>query len=107
MCHSVIIFSLLSKQPMLSVQSRVDCSWSPIFLWEFSRLLCFDQTATILVYSSERNLGRVSKLQRGWKSTAAIGITAIVYWRVNLHQHVSRVAEILPEKPIFQLQRGL
>ena len=31
----------------------------------FSRLVCFDGTAAILVCESERDLGRVSKLKRG------------------------------------------
>lgn len=60
----------------------------PYFSVGFSRFLCFDQIAAILVHyhSSECNLERVSKVPRGWESRAAIGITAIVYWCMNLHQ---------------------
>ena len=51
----------------------LDCSQSPYFSVGFSRPVCFDGTAAILVCKSERDLGRVSKLPRGgeWSLEAA------------------------------------
>ena len=49
---------------------RLDCSQPPYFSVGFSRPVGFDGTAAIFVYSSERDLGRVSKLPRG----AGVGV---------------------------------
>ena len=43
----------------------LDCSQSPYFSVGFSRPVCFDGAAAILVCKSERDLGRLSKLPRG------------------------------------------
>ena len=56
----------------------IDCSQSPYFSVGFSRPVCFDGAAAILVCKSARNLGRVSKLPRGgersWEAAGKIGI---------------------------------
>ena len=49
----------------------IDCSQSPYFSVGFSRPVCFDGAAAILVCKSERDLGRVSKLPRG----AGVGVS--------------------------------
>ena len=55
----------------------IDCSQSPYFSVGFSRPVCFDGAAAILVCKSERDLGRVSKLPRGgersWEAAGKIG----------------------------------
>ena len=43
----------------------LDCSQSPNFSVGFSRPVRFDGAAAILVFKSEYDLGRVSKLPRG------------------------------------------
>ena len=57
----------------MNVVSLVDCSQSPYFSVGFSRPVCFDGTAAILVCNSERDLGRVSKLPRG----AGVGVSIV------------------------------
>ena len=56
---------------------HVDCSQSPYFSVGFSRPVCFDGAAAILVCKSKRDLGRVSKLPRGgersWEAAGKIG----------------------------------
>ena len=53
--------------------TNLDCSQSPYFSVGFSRPVCFDGTAAILVCKSERDLGRVSKLPRG----AGVGVSIV------------------------------
>ena len=65
----------LSEQPLFQGRQNgykiytvpwiLDCSQSPYFSEGFSRPVRSDGTAAILVYKSERDLGRVSKLPRG------------------------------------------
>ena len=50
---------------------KLDCSQSRYFSVGFSRPVCFDGAAAILVCKSERDLGRVSKLPRG----AGVGVS--------------------------------
>ena len=58
---------------LLQVRKKVniDCSQSPYFSVGFSRPVCFDGAAAILVCKSEPDLGRVSKLPRG----AGVGVS--------------------------------
>ena len=49
----------------------LDCSQSPYFSVGFSRPVCFDGAAVILVCKSECDLGRVSQLPRG----AGVGVS--------------------------------
>ena len=51
----------------------VDCSQCPYISVGFSRPVCFDGAAAILVCKSERDLGRVSKLPRSWEAVGKIG----------------------------------
>ena len=61
--------------------TKLDCSQSPYFSVGFSRPVCFDGAAAILVCKSKRDLGRVPKLPRGgersWEAAGKIGIFSL------------------------------
>ena len=58
---------------MVYERNVIDCSQPPYFSVGFSRPVGFDGAATIFVYISERDLGRVSKLPRG----AEVGVSIV------------------------------